>query len=113
MRMAREADGTRKFTRNEWLTKSQVQSLFSKLSALKRRKATVAKDPEQDANDDDNHDDDDDDDYDDYDDESLIEEDGGYLEHEARKKDVADVTSEIGLAHPVFTYGDELHSQWG
>ncbi|PFX22800.1 hypothetical protein AWC38_SpisGene12675 [Stylophora pistillata] len=87
MRMAREADGTRKFTRNEWLTNSQVQSFFSKLSALKRRKATVPKDPEKDANDDDNHDDDDDDD------ESLIEEDSGYLEHEARKKDVADVTS--------------------
>ena len=34
MRKAREADGTRKFTRNEWLTKRQVQSFFSRLSVL-------------------------------------------------------------------------------
>ena len=81
MRKAREADPTRKFTRNEGLTKSQVQSLLTRLSALTRRKSTVPKDPEQDANDDD-----------DDDDESFIKEESGYLEHEARKKDVADVT---------------------
>ena len=69
MREAREADGTTKFIRNEGLTKNQVQSFFSRLSALKRRKATVPKDSEQDANDDDDHDDDDN--------KSLIEEESG------------------------------------
>lgn len=34
LRKAREADGTRKFTRNEWLMTSQVQIFFSRPSAL-------------------------------------------------------------------------------
>ena len=84
MRKAREAAGARKFIRSEWLTKNQVQSFFSRLSAMKRRR--VAKDQEQDANDE-NEDDD----------ESLIEEESGYLEHKARTKEVADVISEIRL----------------
>ena len=45
MRKAREADGARKFIRSEWLTKNQVQSYFSRLSAMKRRRA--AKDQER------------------------------------------------------------------
>ncbi|PFX22701.1 hypothetical protein AWC38_SpisGene12784 [Stylophora pistillata] len=60
----------KKITRNDWLTESQVQSFFMRLSALRRRKATVPKDSEQEANDDD--------------DKSLIEDESGYLEHEAR-----------------------------
>ena len=52
---------------------------------MKRRKAAISKDLEQDANDDD-----------DDDDESLIEEGSGYPEHwETRTKDVADIISEI------------------
>ena len=76
MRKTREADGTRKLIRSERLTKNQVQSYFSRLSAMKRRR--VAKDQEQDTNDED-------------DDKSLIEEESGYLEHKARTKEVADV----------------------
>ncbi|PFX17454.1 Cysteine desulfurase, mitochondrial [Stylophora pistillata] len=60
---------SKQIARNEWLTKSQVQSFFMRLSALRRRKATVPKDPEQEANNDDNK--------------SLIEDESGYLEHEA------------------------------
>ena len=71
MRKAREADGARKFIRSEWLTKNQVQSYFSRLSATKRRRA--AKDQERDANDED-------------DDESLIEEESAYLEHRVRQR---------------------------
>ena len=90
MRNAREADGARKFIRSEWLTKNQVQSYFSRLSATKRRRA--AKDQERDANDED-------------DDESLIEEESAYLEHGVRTKEVADVISEIGLTHPILFDG--------
>ena len=41
MREAREADGARKFIRSEWLTKNWVQSYFSRLSAVKRRRAVT------------------------------------------------------------------------
>ena len=41
MREAREADGARKFIRSEWLTKNWVQSYFSRLSAVKRRRAAT------------------------------------------------------------------------
>ena len=39
MRKAREADGARKLIRSERLTKNQVQSYFSRLFAMKRRRA--------------------------------------------------------------------------
>ena len=74
MRKTREAVGAIKFIRSEWLRKNQVQSYFSRLFSIKRRKAAISKDLEQDANDDDDDDDDDDD-------ESLIEEGSGYPEH--------------------------------
>ena len=93
MRKAREADGARKFIRSEWLTKNQVQSYFSRLSATKRRRA--AKDQERDANDED-------------DDESLIEEESAYLEHRVRTKEVADVISEIGLTHSILFDGHNI-----
>jgi len=36
MRRARNANGERMFTRTEWITKLQVQSIFSRLSARQR-----------------------------------------------------------------------------
>ena len=39
MKKAREADGARKLIRSERLTKNQVQSYFSRLFAMKRRRA--------------------------------------------------------------------------
>ena len=40
MRVARNLDGTRKFNREEWLTKTQIQSFFSRLAAKKRKRKT-------------------------------------------------------------------------
>ena len=37
IRKVRNADETRKFSSNEWLTKAQVQSFFSRLSSLNRK----------------------------------------------------------------------------
>ena len=37
IRKVRNAEGTRKFSSNEWLTKAQVQSFFSRLSSLNRK----------------------------------------------------------------------------
>ncbi|KAL9970436.1 hypothetical protein ACROYT_G022812 [Oculina patagonica] len=40
MRTTRNANDSRRFSRDEWLTKGQVQSFFSRLSALRRRKGS-------------------------------------------------------------------------
>ena len=42
MRIAKNRDGTRKFSRDEWLTKIQVQAPFSRLAAAQRRQLTLA-----------------------------------------------------------------------
>ena len=91
MRKARDADGTRRFKRSEWLTKSQVQGYFSRLSALKRRKGTVSQAPEEDDDDD-----------------SLIEEEVSYLEDKARQNEVEDVVNEMGLMHPITYDGHDI-----
>lgn len=41
MRTARDIEGTRKFNRSEWLTKTQVQGFFSRLASMKQRKTSV------------------------------------------------------------------------
>ena len=41
MRTTRNADGSRKFSRDEWLTKGQVQSFFSRLSAISRNRGVT------------------------------------------------------------------------
>ena len=92
MRKPRDADGTRKFKRSEWLTKTQVQGYFSRLSALKRRKGTVSQAPEEDDDDD-----------------SLIEKERSYLEDQARQNEVLeDVVNEMGLIHPITYDGHDL-----
>ena len=42
MRIAKNPDRTRKFSRDEWLTKTQVQAFFYRLAAAKRRQLTPA-----------------------------------------------------------------------
>ena len=37
MRTAREQDGERRFKRDEWLTKTQIQGLFSRLAKARRK----------------------------------------------------------------------------
>ena len=41
MRTTRNADGSRKFSRDEWLTKGQVQSFFSRLFAISRKRGVT------------------------------------------------------------------------
>ena len=41
MRTTRNADGSRKFSRDKWLTKGQVQSFFSRLSAISRKRGVT------------------------------------------------------------------------
>ena len=40
MRAARNLDGTRKFNREEWLNKTQIQSFFSRLAAREHKRQT-------------------------------------------------------------------------
>ena len=40
MRVARNVDGTRKFNREEWLSKTQIHSFFPRLAAKKRKQQT-------------------------------------------------------------------------
>ena len=40
MRVARNVDGTRKFNREEWLSKTQIDSFFSRLAAKKHKRQT-------------------------------------------------------------------------
>ena len=73
---------TRKFSREEWLTKVQVQAFFSRLAAAQRKQVTqrhVAKDDEN----------------------TLLEEDLAHLDQRNRDEDVQEVLSQIGLEHPI------------
>ena len=91
MRTARDIEGTRKFNRSEWLTKTQVQGFFSRLASMKRRKTTV--DQVQEEDDDDN---------------SLIEDEIGYLDEMARQNTVEDIVSQVGLIHPITYNGHDI-----
>ena len=42
MTTAKNPDGARKFSRDEWLTKIHVQAFFSRLAAAQRRQLTPA-----------------------------------------------------------------------
>lgn len=91
MRKARSIEGTRKFNRSEWLTKTQVQGFFSRLASMKRRKTTVDQVQEEE---DDN--------------ESLIEDEISYLDETARRNAVEDIVSQVGLTHPITYDGHDI-----
>ena len=42
MRTAKQCDGTRRFSRAEWLSKVQVQSFFSRLAATQKKQVSRA-----------------------------------------------------------------------
>lgn len=92
MRKARDIEGTRKFNRSEWLTKTQVQGFFSRLASTKRRKTTV--DQVQDEEDDDEN--------------SLIQDEISYLDEKARRNAVEDIVSQMGLIHPISYDGHDI-----
>ena len=78
MRKARNNDGSRMFSREEWLTKTQIKSFFSRLSAAKRKQSNN---------------------LDDSDDELLEE------EHEHRKEEILqeanNIIRELAVEHPI------------
>lgn len=92
MRKARDIEGTRKFNRSEWLTKTQVQGFFSRLASTKRRKTAV--DQVQDEEDDDEN--------------SLIQDEISYLDEKARRNAVEDIVSQMGLIHPISYDGHDI-----
>ena len=92
MKKARNTDGTRKFKRSEWLTKTQVQGFFSRLAA-KRRKGTAANQVEGEVDDDDD---------------SLIEDEIVYPNDKSRREAIEDIVSQMGLVHPITYDGHDI-----
>ena len=74
MRTARTPDGSRLFSRSEWLKKSQVQGFFSRLASSRRKKANTEIDGE----------------------EATAE-----AEEEERLRLLDSLSSELGLKHPI------------
>ncbi|KAL9960337.1 hypothetical protein ACROYT_G033784 [Oculina patagonica] len=95
MRTTRNADGSRRFPRDEWLTKEQVQSFFSRLSALRRRKGSsgaesVESDDEGDL---------------------LLQEEVSFLNDKRRDKEVEDIFNNVGVMHPMMYDGYDICEQ--
>lgn len=95
MRTTRNADGSRKFSRDEWLTKGQIQSFFSRLSAANRKKGssraeTIETDDEGDL---------------------LLQEEIAFLNDERRDKEVEDILNKVGVMHPIMYDGYDLCEQ--
>ena len=89
MRSAKSQDGTRKFSREEWLTKVQVKAFFSRLASAQRKQVTqrhVAKDNKN----------------------TLLEEDLAHLDQQNNDEDVQEVLSQIGLEHPITYVGYDI-----
>ena len=80
MRKAKAENGDRLFSREEWLTKSQIQGFFSRLSSSRKRKTSPVPNTGGD----------------DTDEDCLDQED---LDH---MNTVQTVVKEIGLSHPIF-----------
>lgn len=92
MRSAKNQDGTRKFSRDEWLTKVQVQAFFSRLAAAQKKQVTqrhVEKDNEN----------------------TLLDEDLAHLDQQNKDEDVQEVLSQIGLEHPITYDGYDKSGQ--
>ena len=80
MRKAKGENGERLFSREEWLTKAQIQGFFSRLSSTRRRRAGPFSSTA----------------VDDKSDEELIDE-----EEVSHMTTVESVVTEIGLTHPI------------
>ena len=83
MRTAKQYDGTRRFSRAEWLTKGQVQSFFSRLAATwQKKQVSIATAGENE-------------------DEKLEQEALQREQLEERENDIQEVLNKIGLTHPI------------
>ena len=89
MRSAKNQDGTRKLSRDEWLTKLQVQAFFSRLAAAQKKQVTqrhVEKDDEN----------------------TVLDEDLAHLDQQNKDEDVQEVLPQIGLEHPITYDGYDI-----
>ena len=92
MKSAYTMDGERMFDRSEWLSKSQIQGFFSRLSAsIKRGQQAIAEPSKKESSSTDTEDDDDD----------LIEEYACDVDEECLIAIRESVTAEISLIHPI------------
>lgn len=102
IRKVRNSDGTRKFSSNEWLTKAQVQSFFSRLSSLNRKAGrTLQRDNVEGDNEDGN----------DEDDDLLLEEELEYLDEKLRNEEIDDICNQVSVIHPIMYDGYDLCEQ--
>ena len=87
MRKARNNDGSRMFGREEWLTKSQIKSFFSPLSAAKRKRQTSNLDDS---------------------DEELLEEEHEHHKEKILQEEANDIMRELALEHPIIFDGYDI-----
>ena len=83
MRKARNNDGARKFSREEWLTNTQIKSFFSRLSAARRKQRTNLDDS----------------------DEELLEEEHEYRKKKNLQEEANDIIRELAVEHPIIYDG--------
>lgn len=86
MKKARNNDGSRKFNREEWLTKTEIKSFFSRLSAARRKKQTNLDDI----------------------DEELMEEEHEYCKEENRQEEVNNMLRELAVGHLIIYDGYDI-----
>ena len=90
MRVSRNLDGTRKFNREEWLTKTQIQSFFSRLAAMKRKRRTEDQENTQGG-----------DGAEAENEEQLLEDEIEFLNEKHRNHVIQEVLDHVGLEHPI------------
>jgi Arf-GAP/Rho-GAP domain/ANK repeat/PH domain-containing protein 3 len=86
IRKARNDDGSRKFSREEWLTKTQVKSFFSRLSAAKRKQQSNLDDS----------------------DEEFLKEEHEYRKEENLQEEVNDIIRQLAVEHPIIYDGYDI-----
>ena len=80
MRNARDEENNRRFSREEWLTKNQIKSYFSRMASARRKGQET----------------------DDVDDQAELEDIPGEEEENSRQQVISNIIEEIGLRHPIF-----------
>ena len=90
MRAARNIDGTRKFNREKWLNKTQIQSFFLRLAARKRKRQTEGQDTALGG-----------DDADAKNEEQLLEDEIEFLNEKHRNQFIEEELDQVGLVHPI------------
>ena len=86
MRKARNNDGSRMFSREEWLTKTQIKSFFSRLSAAKRKQSNNLDDS----------------------DEELLEEGHEHRKEEILQEEANNIIRELAVEHPIIFDGYDI-----